>query len=111
MLDLLGGVLGDYMNSGRTVKLDGVGTFYYTIDSAGNGVDTPEEVSAKQVNGTRVRFIPEVGRGSGNEVTTRSLVSSKVFWELLDKDLPASSVSEGGGDDEEEEGGQSGSPL
>lgn len=111
VLELLGGVLGDFMNSGRTVKLDGVGTFYYTIDASGNGVDTPEEVSAQQVKGTRVRFIPEITRGSSSEVTTRSLVSNNVFWELLDKDLPAGTVdgSSGGGSTPgggEEEGGE-----
>lgn len=99
VLDLLGGVMGDYMNSGRTVKLDGVGTFYYTIDASGNGVDTPDEVSAKQVKGTRVRFIPEVSRSADNEVTTRSMVSSSTFWELLDEDLPAGAVSDGEDDD------------
>lgn len=30
MLGNLGKVLGEFMNAGRTVKLDGVGTFYYT---------------------------------------------------------------------------------
>ena len=109
VLDLLGGVMGDFMNSGRTVKLDGVGTFYYTIDAKGNGVDTPGEVSAKQVKGTHVRFIPEITRGTSSEVTTRSMVSSNVFWELLDEDLPDGAVDgsqspgtgTGGGDDGE----------
>lgn len=94
VLDQLGGVIGDLMNQGRTVKLDGLGTFYYTIDATGNGVDTPEEVSAKQIKGTRVRFIPEVMRGTKSEVTTRSLVSSSVFWELLDESLPDGAVSD-----------------
>ena len=35
MLGNLGKVLGEFMNSGRTVKLDGVGTFYYTANTAG----------------------------------------------------------------------------
>ena len=84
MLGNLGKVLGAFMNSGRTVKLDGVGTFYYTPDTSGQGVDTPEEVNAKQIKGTRVRFIPEMTRGSSNQVTTRSLVSENTFWEELD---------------------------
>ena len=48
VLDLLGGVLGDYMNQGRSVKLDGVGTFYYTANTEGKGVDTEKEVGAQQ---------------------------------------------------------------
>lgn len=83
MLGNLGKVLGEYMNSGRTVKLDGVGTFYYTANASGQGVDSAEEVSAKQITGTRVRFIPEVARSVKGQVTTRSLVSSDVFWEEL----------------------------
>lgn len=89
VLDLLGGVIGDYMNQGRTVKLNGLGTFFYTANTQGQTVDTPEEVSAKQIIGTRVRFIPETTRGVKNQVTTRSLVSSEVFWELLDENIPA----------------------
>ena len=105
MLGNLGKVLGEFMNSGRTVKLDGVGTFYYTPDTSGQGVDSEEEVSAKQIKGTRVRFIPETTRGSSNQVTTRSLVSENTFWEELKLDSSASSSGE---DDDE---GQSENPL
>ena len=110
VLKELGGVLGDSMAEGRTVKLDGVGTFYYTAAANGQGVDTPEEVSAKQITGVRVRFIPETGRNSNNQVVTRSLVSENIFWEEWggDDKKPSGSAGEDGGDDE---GDQSGSPL
>ena len=101
VLDLLGGVMGDYMNQGRTVKLNGIGTFYYTINATGNGVDTEDEVSAKQVKSTRVRFIQETARGSSNEVTIRSMVSPDTFWELLDEDIPAQAAPE---DEDAEQG-------
>lgn len=100
MLGNLGKVLGEYMNSGRTVKLEGVGTFYYTANARGQGVDSPEEVSAKQITGTRVRFIPEVARSVKGQVTTRSLVSSHVFWEELKLDTamtPDETPTEPGG--------------
>ena len=100
MLGNLGKVLGEYMNAGRTVKLDGVGTFYYTPNTQSQGVDTAEEVSAKQIIGTRVRFIPETTHGSSNQVTTRSLVSENTFWEELKLDSSAS--SSGGNDDEDQ---------
>ena len=99
VLDLLGGVMGDSMNQGRSVKLDGVGTFYYTANAEGKGVDTAKEVGAQQITGTRVRFIPEVSRGSANQVTTRSLVGEDTFWEVLDDEIPAHPVPDG----EEEE--------
>ena len=53
----IGKVSGELMNAGRTVKLDGVGTFYYTPNTQGQGVDTAEKVSAKQSD---VRGIFEV---------------------------------------------------
>lgn len=81
VLKELGGVLGDFMANGRTVKLDGLGTFYYTSAANGNGVDSPDKVKSTQITGVRVRFIPETKRSSGNQVVTRTLVSSNIFWE------------------------------
>lgn len=77
----LGSVLGEYMAAGRTVKIDGVGTFYYTAATNKNGVATPEEVNAKQIKGVRVRFIPEVHRDVNSQVTTRSMIDSNIFWD------------------------------
>ena len=76
----LGGVLASFMSEGRTVKLEGVGTFYYTIN-ADKGIAKPEEVTAKQIKGVRVRFIPETSRTQNNKVATRSLVSETIYWE------------------------------
>ena len=81
VLKALGGVLGDFMANGRTVKLDGVGTFYYTANASGNGVDSADKVTATQITGVRVRFIPEVRANSAHQVTTRSLVGDSIFWE------------------------------
>lgn len=81
VLKALGGVLADFMENGRTVKLDGVGTFYYTANSKGNGVDSPDKVNATQITDVRVRFIPEKHTSSSHQVTTRSLVSDNIFWE------------------------------
>ena len=103
----LGRVMGDYMNQGRTIKFDGVGTFFYTPCSKGNGVDTEEEVNARQITATKVRFIPETLRGNKGQVVSRSLVDSNVFWELLDlketKSTGSSTTEEGG---ETETGGE-----
>lgn len=77
----LGRVMGDYMAQGRTVKLEGVGTFYYTAATNGKGVDAPEKVKSTMITGVRVRFIPETTRTSSGKVATRSLVSNEIFWE------------------------------
>ena len=109
VLKLLGGVIGDYMNNGRSVKLEGLGTFYYTANAEGNGVDTEKEVGAQQITGTRVRFIPEVSRGTKSEITTRSLVGPGTFWELLDENIPAQAVdgtTPGTGGEDDDDSGQ-----
>ena len=82
----LGGVLGDYMSQGRSVKLDGIGTFYFTATANKNGVAKDEDVSAKQINGIRVRFIPETsykqnGSTPAGRRATRSLTDVSIEWE------------------------------
>lgn len=83
VLTALGGVMGDYMSQGRSVKLDGIGSFYFTASTNKNGVATEKEVTAKLINGVRVRFIPETRfRGSGKgRVSTRSLSDVDIDWE------------------------------
>lgn len=79
----LAGVMADFMANGRTVKLDGLGTFFYTADTTKMGVDTADEVTAKQIKGARVRFIPEtkLAAQSSGRRAIRSLVSQNIFWE------------------------------
>lgn len=83
VLTALGDVMGDYMAQGRSVKLDGIGSFYFTASTNKNGVATEKEVTAKLINGVRVRFIPETRfRGSGKgRVSMRSLSDVDIEWE------------------------------
>lgn len=103
----LGRVMSGYMGQGRTVKIDGVGTFYYTAYSNKRGVQTAAEVNASQIKGVRVRFIPEVERNANNQVTTRSMVDTKISWEEWGKTPTnsgngnASEGGSGGGDQNE----------
>lgn len=83
----LGKVLSEMMNSGRSVMLKGVGSFYYTCRSEGKGVDTPEEVSASQITATQVRFIPEYARAQNKQVVDRTLIDRNLFWQGVDKIL------------------------
>ena len=59
VMENLGRVLSSYMGQGRTVKIDGVGTFYYTATSAKRGVPTAAEVSASLINGYVFVFFPK----------------------------------------------------
>ena len=112
-LKSLSGIMGKYMAQGRSVRLDGIGTFHFTINAEGNGVDTPEEVSARQIKGIRVRFTPETAYRIGGvtgRVATRALSDVRVNW--VDIDTLASPVSYTDAPDEEpqqpEAGGDNG---
>lgn len=95
-----------YMSSGRTVKLDGVGTFYYSAKANGQGVDTPEEVNANQIVGVRVRFIPEMDRNSQGAVS-RALVPSNLKWEeLFDDPSKGTTTTPGTGGSDDDDSGQ-----
>ena len=85
VLKNLGSVMADYMAMGRTVKIEGVGTFYYTAAANKKGVATAAEVNSGQINGIRVRFIPEVKRSTSKQITTRSMVDVDVDWTDIEK--------------------------
>ena len=102
VMENLGRVLSGFMGQGRTVKIDGVGTFYYTASSTKKGVQTAEEVSASLINGVRVRFLPEVERNSGSQIITRSMVNTKVVW----KEWGKTSASGNGGNGDGAGGGE-----
>ena len=106
ILKNLGSVMASYMASGRTVKLEGVGTFYYSLTAAKQGVDTAEEVSANQITAVRVRFIPEVTRNPSSQVSTRSLMNNELFWMEWAKD--DSKKKENSGNESNENGSNEG---
>lgn len=115
VLKNLGGVMADYMAMGRTVKIEGVGTFYYTAATNKRGVATPDEVNSGQINGIRVRFIPEVKRSSGKQITTRSMVDVDVDWTDIEKLANGGSTDGGNGGNQGGstggDGGIEGDPL
>lgn len=65
VLRSLPSVMAQIMNEGRTVHIDGLGSFFFKLSCAGRGVDTPEEVSRKQIKDIRVQFLPERQRIEG----------------------------------------------
>ena len=96
-IEAMGMVMVSYMNSGRSVHVDGLGTFYYTCVSNGQGVDTEEEVNANQITGTRVRFVPESSRQG--RVETRALISKNLVWRNIKEVSSLDGTGEGGSDD------------
>lgn len=107
VLSELGTVMGQYMAQGKSVFLNGLGSFRYTINAHKQGVEKEDEVSASQILGVRVRFTPEIFRDANAQVTTRSCVPTEIDWmewgkepeKKSDTESGDSSSSGGGGDD------------
>lgn len=76
----MGTVMGQLMAEGKSVRLEGLGTFRLTINSTKGGSDTEEDVKATLIEGERVRFIPETHRRSNGSVSTRAGIPDTVEW-------------------------------
>ena len=76
----LPGVLADYMAQGKSVRLEGLGTFRYTLDT--EGVANKEEFDfQKQLKAVRVQFTPaKEGAATKGGTQTRALVPSGIEW-------------------------------
>ena len=102
-------VMADMMNAGRSVRMEGLGTFRYTIHAAENGVDTSADVSADQIRSVRVRYTPETRRPNKTGDVTRALVPDTLRWVRFDGTPAEEDDTEepggDGGDDSGEDGG------
>lgn len=103
----LSDVMSMYMAQGRTVKLDGVGTFYYSANTNKNGVDSADNVSARQINSVRVVFLPEREKTESGAIT-RSLTQHEIVWELWGAEKSKSSSSGGSTSGASSDSGNSG---
>ena len=106
VLSELGNVMSTFMAEGRSVKLDGLGSFRYNINAQKQGVEKEEEVSAEQIKSIRVRFVPEMTRNADKSVATRTMQPTSVDWiewagkeSEKDADSAGGSSSGGGNDD------------
>lgn len=95
VLKEMGDVLAGIMKHGKSVRLEGLGTFRLTIDAKKGGVDTAKEVTADQIECVRVRFIPETARTSSGAVTTRAGIDSNIEWVKLDGTAPDGTAPDG----------------
>jgi predicted histone-like DNA-binding protein len=114
-------VMTQHMQSSEIVSLEGLGTFRFVMKSAGNGVETPDEVSSSQANLT-VRFCPSSTRNANGTVANRTLVTGSkcVRYDKLSSYLTVNGAgsgsstesgsgdsSAGGGQDNSSQGGGS----
>lgn len=111
VLSELGAVMSIFMSQGRSVHLDGIGSFRYTINAHKQGVETEEEVGVAQIKGIRVRFTPEMTRNSDMSVATRSMQPTAVDWFLWAKEedkKTSDTPADEGGEDEPDNGNNGG---
>ena len=97
VLSELGSVMSTFMAQGRSVHLDGIGSFRYTINAQKQGVEKEEEVSVAQIKSIRVRFVPEMTRNADKSVATRSMQPTAVDWFLWAKEEEKKDADETGG--------------
>ena len=76
----LPGVMADYMAQGKSVRLEGFGTFRYTLDTDGVA-DEGQFDAQKQIKSVRVQFTPtREGNTKTGEAVTRALVPTGIEW-------------------------------
>ena len=106
VLGNLPGVMADLMAQGKSVRLDGLGTFRYTLDTRGV-TDEADFDFQKQLRAVRVQFVPaREGIATKGSTATRSLVPTGVEWIPYDAALQEPDDGTGGTDDTEEDGNQ-----
>ena len=111
----LAGVLADLMKQGKSVRLDGLGTFRLTLDSRGVKEEKDFDFQ-KQVKAVRVQFIPQrEGAVTRGGTATRSLVPQGIEWIPMnaapaeEEDASGSGTGTGGSGDSGD--GQDKNPL
>ena len=102
VLGELPGVMADYMGQGKSVRLEGLGTFRYTLKT--NGVaDEADFDFQKQLRAVRVQFVPaREGIATKGSTATRSLVPTGIEWIPYDAALQEPDDTSGGTDDTED---------
>ena len=94
------------MSTVRSVHLQDIGFFRYTIAARKGGQDTPDKVTAEDIELTRIRFTPETHYTQGRAVT-RNLAPASVRWTRWNGEEKSATGGTGSGGSEEE----GGSPL
>lgn len=95
VLSMLGQVMAKYLADGRSVKLDGLGSFRlagYT-GSKNKAVDSPDKVTSKMFAGVRMRFVPE-GERNATGTLTKAMLGGDVSWILLSDEQAAAGAEE-----------------
>lgn len=78
-------VMQRYLAEGHTVKLEGIGTFYLTVQCTKTGVEKKEQCSAEQITNVKVQFRPEMESPATGRKGKRknTLVADDLSWTYL----------------------------
>ena len=84
------------MKNGRSVKLEGIGTFRYKVSA--EMVDKESEAGESLIRDVRVQFTPErtVTAVGKQRITRRALIPDNLTWEIYDKPTKGNKLSEEG---------------
>ena len=105
-------VMAELMAQGKSVRLEGLGTFRYTLSAKGVSNETDFDFQ-KQLRAVRVQFVPQrEGLMTKGGTATRGLVPTGIEWLAYDPSLEASGgnssepgdseTGDGGGGEEED---------
>ncbi len=85
-----------YLKNGRSVKLEGIGTYRYKV-SAGM-VDSKDDATESLIRDIRVQFTPErtVTAVGKQRITRRALIPDNLTWEIYDKPSKKKPSGDGG---------------
>ena len=98
VLGELPGVMADYMAQGKSVRLDGLGTFRLTLKTRGVADEADFDLQ-KQVEAVRVQFVPaREGLMTKGSTATRALVPTDAAIEGTDDAGPGETTEPGGED-------------
>ena len=106
-VDNLISVMTRHMQSGESVMLGDLGSFYFVMKSIGKGFETAEEVNANSCR-LKVMFRPASTRNSDRTVATRTLVTGVTFKKIDTLFAGSGTTSDGGGSSSSGGGSSSG---
>ena len=80
VLTALPTVMKRYLAEGHTVKLDGIGTFYLTVQCTKTGVADEKKISADQITNVKVQFRPEMESTGRKGKLRNALIAEDLEW-------------------------------
>lgn len=97
VLGELPGVMAELMAQGKSVRLEGLGTFRYTLSAKGVTNEADFDFQ-KQLRAVRVQFVPQrEGLMTKGGTATRGLVPTGIEWLAYDPSLETSGSGTGSG--------------